>query len=531
MNQFCIFILGAITYFAAAPYLSAQMRNSLPDQATIAASITTGELQRHAEVLASDILEGRETGTEGQRKAAEYIAELFESWGLPKVGDQNSHLQKIFLKSEAWKQTGLMIKGKKFRHLWDFYADPGLNPDSNQDFKFDEVIFLGYGIDAQSYSDYRGVDVKGKAILIYDGEPLNLEGNSLVTGNATPSDWTIARRLQAAKARGASIVLVIDGKFKENVGELRRRLNSNSLKPAENNPEKVPLASCIHLSSETAKELLGNKVQKMIKQRDKILSSGRSASFAIKTNFNIILEKEIRTLSGHNVLGYVEGIDPALRHELLVVSAHFDHLGKRGDVIYYGADDNASGTSTVLEIAQAFREAQLAGAGPRRSVLFLLVSGEEKGLLGSQYYISNPVFPLENTIANINVDMVGRVDEKHAENPDYIYVIGADRISTELHRINEAANATFTGIELDYTYNDPKDPNRYYYRSDHYHFAEKGIPAVFYFSGTHADYHQPGDTADKLNYEKMAKIGRLVFHTAWELTNRDERIKPDVNQR
>jgi Zn-dependent M28 family amino/carboxypeptidase len=213
---------------------------------------------------------------------------------------------------------------------------------------------------------------------------------------------------------------------------------------------------------------------------------------------------------------------------VLIVTAHYDHIGRRGNSIFNGADDNGSGTSTVLEIAQAFTLAKQAGVGPRRSVLFMLVSGEEKGLLGSEFYVNHPLFPLENTIANINVDMVGRVDEKHAADPNYIYVIGSDRLSTTLHEINEAANDKYTQLELDYTYNAEDDPNRYYYRSDHYNFAERGIPAVFYFNGTHADYHQDTDTVDKINFEKMVHIGQLVFYTAWELANRNERIKVDV---
>ena len=158
----------------------------------------------------------------------------------------------------------------------------------------------------------------------------------------------------------------------------------------------------------------------------------------------------------------------------------------------------------------------------------MLVSGEEKGLLGSQYYVDHPLFPLENCVANINVDMVGRVDEKHKNNPEYIYVIGSDRMSTELHQINEQANATYTKLELDYTYNAEDDPNRYYYRSDHYNFAERGIPAIFFFNGTHPDYHRTSDTVDKIQFGKMAKIGQLVFYTAWELANREQRIKVDV---
>jgi Zn-dependent M28 family amino/carboxypeptidase len=213
---------------------------------------------------------------------------------------------------------------------------------------------------------------------------------------------------------------------------------------------------------------------------------------------------------------------------LIVVTGHYDHLGMRGDDIFNGADDNGSGTSTVLDIAEAFAAARDQGQGPRRSILFMLVTGEEKGLLGSRYYVEHPVFPLEQTVANVNVDMIGRVDEAHADNPNYVYVIGADRLSTELHEINEAANARYTELELDYTFNAEDDPNQYYYRSDHYNFAERGIPAIFYFSGVHEDYHRPGDTADKIMYDKTATIGRLIFHTISELANRDERIVVDV---
>jgi Zn-dependent M28 family amino/carboxypeptidase len=269
----------------------------------------------------------------------------------------------------------------------------------------------------------------------------------------------------------------------------------------------------------------------VVKARTKIQKKGEPRNMALPCDFRLTQRKQTRQLLGENVLGYIEGTDPALKDQLVVITAHYDHLGKRGNAVYNGADDNGSGTSAVLEVTQAFVEARKQGFGPRRSVLVMLVSGEEKGLLGSQYYVENPVFPLENTVVNVNVDMVGRVDEAHQGNPEYIYVIGSDRLSTELHQINETANATYTQLELDYTYNADDDPNRYYYRSDHYNFAEKGIPAIFYFSGTHEDYHQPSDTVDKIDFEKMEKIGRLVFYTSWELANRDKRIEVNVKGR
>jgi Zn-dependent M28 family amino/carboxypeptidase len=232
-------------------------------------------------------------------------------------------------------------------------------------------------------------------------------------------------------------------------------------------------------------------------------------------------------IDGANVLGYIEGSDSVLKKEIVVVTAHYDHLGKRGEEIFRGADDDGSGTSGVIEIAEAFAIAKKQGNGPRRSVLCMTVTGEEKGLLGSNYYTHYPIFPLENTVVDINIDMIGRVDEPHKDNPNYIYVIGADRLSSDLHNINERMNANYTKLTLDYTYNAESDPNRYYYRSDHYNFAEKGIPAVFFFNGTHPDYHRTSDTIDKINFEMLAKRTQLAFFTAWEIANRKDRIIVD----
>ena len=181
-----------------------------------------------------------------------------------------------------------------------------------------------------------------------------------------------------------------------------------------------------------------------------------------------------------------------------------------------------------MELAQAFALAKKAGHGPRRSILFMAVTGEEKGLFGSAYYVMHPSLPLENTITNLNIDMVGRIDSKHEENPNYVYLIGSDRLSKDLHELSENANATYCNLELDYTYNDPKDPNRYYYRSDHYNFAKNKIPVIFYFNGTHPDYHRPTDTVDKIEFDILANRTKLVFHTAWEIANREERISVDI---
>ena len=495
-----------------------------------AATITAADLRSYLEVIASDEMEGRETGTEGQRKAADFIAAHFQKLGLPAIGDDNSYLQKIAFTAEKWDngEINLNINGKRQKHLSDFYSFPSTN-QALESFEAEEVVFLGYGIDDPEYSDYNGVDVKGKTILIYSDEPVKKNGKSHLTGSKELSDWTtdFRKKLEAAYRHGVAMVLIIDPDIKGNVSKNRSTFLSNEMKMGEGGQPEGRYANNMFISSTSAKQIVGDKMDEFVKMRDAIKKKGKPNSLVFPCQISIVQKKEITQLTGSNVLGYLEGSDPELKSEIVVVTAHYDHLGKRGNSIYNGADDNGTGTSAVMDIAQAFVEAKNKGEGPRRSILFMLVSGEEKGLLGSEYYSEHPVFPLENTVANVNVDMIGRMDKNHND-PNYIYVIGSNRLSTDLHDINEAANQAFTHIDLDYTYNAKNDPNRFYYRSDHYNFAKKGIPAIFFFSGVHADYHRTTDTVDKIMFDKMENIAKLVFYTTWELANREERIRVNV---
>ncbi len=227
-----------------------------------------------------------------------------------------------------------------------------------------------------------------------------------------------------------------------------------------------------------------------------------------------------------NIIAYIEGSE--FPDEYLYISAHSDHEGVIDGEIYNGADDNGSGTAAVLEMAEAFSKAVKDGYRPKRSIVFLHVTAEEVGLHGSRYYTDNPVFPIENAVTTLNIDMIGRIDNRHKDNENYIYVIGSDRMSTELHFVAQKANATFTNLELDYKYNAENDPNRYYYRSDHYNFALKGVPVIFFFNGEHEDYTKPTDTADKINYPLLAKRTKLIFATAWYLANSDERLNLEI---
>ncbi|MDC8001456.1 M28 family metallopeptidase [Aequorivita todarodis] len=227
-----------------------------------------------------------------------------------------------------------------------------------------------------------------------------------------------------------------------------------------------------------------------------------------------------------NVVAYIKGSEKP--DEVVIISAHLDHVGmdKEGNV-FNGADDDGSGTVSILEIAQAFQQAVKDGNGPKRSILFLHVTGEEIGLYGSRYYTENPLFPLENTVCDLNIDMIGRIDPEKKDNPNYIYLIGSNKISQELQDVSTEVNNKYTKLELDYKYDDPDDPNRFYYRSDHYNFAKNNVPIIFYFNGVHEDYHKMTDTPDKIEYELMAKRAKLIFLTAWEIANRENRIAID----
>jgi hypothetical protein len=491
----------------------------------LASSISSAKLRDHMKVLASDSLEGRETGKKGIQLAADYISKNLRNLGLYAKDARAGYFQPVAFTYSKWIDTDMYINGTRYRLLWDYLALPELN--ENKEFiKDKEVIFLGYGIDDSKYSDFKKVDVKDKIIMINKGEPWDKNGNSYITGTKDTSAWSkdINMKLKAAKDKGAKLVLIIEDDIKRKVEDNRNKLLGANLQLGNLKNKILNTANHVYISSTIAKQIIGENDKKIIKARKK-LEKGKPANVKLSTDFVMNMAKDVNVLEGNNIVAYVEG--KSKKDEFIIVTAHYDHLGKRGDEVFNGADDNASGTSTLLELAKAFQGAVLEGSRPERSIVFAWFCGEEKGLLGSEYYSENPIFPLENTIANVNIDMVGRVNDKYKDNPDYIYVIGSDRLSSDLHKINESVNQKYTQLTLDYTYNGENDPNKFYYRSDHYNFAKKGIPAIFYFNGTHEDYHRTTDDIEKINFDKMAHVGQLIFHTIWELANRPDRIVVD----
>jgi len=493
--------------------------------------ITQEHLRRDLSVLASDEYEGRETGTKGQQMAAAYITEQFKADGLTApvtANTANPYLQSFELERSTWQPGGTVaLEGKTYKWLEDFYAF-GRSPF--QQATPVQPVFVGYGIEQDAYSDYAGRDVKGKDVLVLVGEPRTAEGKAVLSADGKPTKWGVDFRAKAGLAaqKGARSVFFIsqDANFAKTEARLAPRIMQPTIAAAETGNGR---AASFFVSPALGLKLL-NTTEAKLKEFETATAAAKApvAGKFKPAKFTISALQERAAVRTENVLGYLPGTDKA--DEVLVVSAHYDHLGIIGGQVYNGADDDGSGTVGMLSIAQAFAQAKQEGHGPRRSILFLANTGEEKGLLGSEYYSEHPVYPLANTITDLNIDMIGRTDVAHEGKPDYVYVIGSDKLSSQLHAALEQANKEHGGLELDYRYNDPQDPNRFYYRSDHYNFAKKGVPVAFFFNGVHADYHEASDEVSKIEFDKLEARARLVFYLAWDLANRDARPLVDSNK-
>ncbi|OKL40623.1 M28 family peptidase [Pontibacter flavimaris] len=473
-----------------------------------AETITAADLSKHLHIIASDEYEGRNTGEKGQKMAAEYIAREFREDGLTgpvKANSANPYYQTFDLQKSAWGEGHISIGTEKYLMMQDFF------PFGSSPFTTEQSVEAVYVADAAQLA---GKDANGK----------------LVVTMLTPAEMQTKMRGfgAAAEQAGAKGVVYVLGaeEYRGMAERFSHRLSQPSLSQMGSNNSSRP--ATIFATPTVGAAILGTTPEQLQRNASTI-------AFKPASDIRILMSRTSEPLPTENVLGFVEGTDK--KDEVVIVTAHYDHVGVdeslEGDKIYNGANDDGSGTVAVIELAEAFAQAKKDGYGPRRSVLFMTVTAEEKGLLGSEYYSENPIFPLENTVANVNIDMIGRMDYEHEKTNDsnYIYVIGADKLSSELHQINEEMNQKYVNLKLDYTFNDENDPNRFYYRSDHYNFAKNGIPIVFYFNGVHDDYHQPGDEADKIIYESAEKVSRLAFHVTWELANRENRIVVDSNKK
>ena len=477
-----------------------------------AESITEADLKTHLFLYASDAYEGRETGQPGQKKAVAYLKAQYEKMGIPAAKSDGDYFQKVPLEVKKLPVGSINIGDQTYNIGDDFISLAAMSES------FNEIVYVGYGIEDGTYSDYKDLDVSGKIVLIKSGEPKNEDGTYTLSGDTTASDWSnpseaIGIKGRLANKKGAK------GRFFFDAGSYPMYQNYyNRMKGSTNGQMSVKTDVVeefeSYLSAPMAKAILADIETNNAPQMIPISVSGD-------------LKMGSDDIDSENVVAILKGSKKP--DEYIVISSHLDHIGVTADgEINNGADDDGSGTVALLEIAQAFKKAADAGNGPERSIIFLHVTGEEKGLLGSQYYTDiEPIVPLENTVANLNIDMIGRIDPKREGDRNYIYLIGSDKLSSDLHNLSEEVNTKYTNIALDYTYNDENDPNRFYYRSDHYNFAKNNIPIIFYFNGTHDDYHRPSDTPDKINYDLLQNRSRLIFHTAWEVANRDQRVIVD----
>ncbi len=490
--------------------------------------ITAADLKKHLTIIASDEFEGRETGTEGQRKAAAYIENQFIEMGLKKPAALKTYQQLYPLFQDSVQSSLLSINGIAAENGKDFLVPLGKN--STAKFKANKLIFAGYGIDDAAYNDYKNINVKGKVVVIFLGEPKKA-GKYFIDADAGKiSKWTfpgLENKLAAAKARGAVGVFVINP-LMETFSKRMLDNNSSTGINFESLPEETPKTLSYALVSHAfVKKLLPLEFDSILEKaiaKNLFLTKAMDKKIKIEYTFN----KVRNIINASNVIGIIEGTDK--KDEYVFLTGHYDHLGKHDGKIYYGADDDGSGTCGVIEMATAFAKAAADGNKPRRTMVFMTVSGEEKGLWGSEYYSDHPLFPLDKTSVDLNTDMVGRTDteRKTGDTLNYVYVVGHDKISSEMPLINEDANAKYTNLVLDYKFDDPNDKERIYYRSDHYNFARKGVPVLFFYDGMlKADYHKPTDTVDKINFDLYEKRVRMIFYTAWEIANRDKMLNRD----
>ncbi|WP_300604373.1 M28 family peptidase [Niabella sp.] len=477
-------------------------------------SITTTDLKNHLSVIASAEMEGRDTPSPGLEKAADYITAHFEKLGL-KPGNNGSFRQTYQLSKDSLAVLKLTINGMHFEGDKDIA--PIWTDDDKIDLNYKEYALAGYGIVDQNRDDYAGLDVKGKLVVIFAGSPKGFTPSS--PGRAAST--TLGSKISNALAKGAGAILIAT---KEIPPRAKVKVRYKPTWEREADGEKA--TPTFYISAHVVEKVSGHGFEEI----EEALNNGQTSpginEGAIALNY--LLQKDRATAS--NVLGVIEGTDK--KDEYLFITAHYDHVGKDAEGnIYYGADDDGSGTVSVLEMAEAFALAKKAGKGPRRTIVFMTVSGEEKGLWGSEYYSENPVFPMDKTTADLNIDMIGRIDTERmsADTLNYVYVIGHDKLSTDLPVINEGMNNKYTRLVLDYKFDDPNDKERIYYRSDHYNFARKGVPILFFYDGMlKADYHKPTDTIDKINFPLMAKRAQMIFYTAWEMANRNEMLKRDL---
>lgn len=535
MRKYLIY-LCLIWLFVPQAALIAQKREYRADL------ITAAQLKDYLSFVASDFMEGRDTPSRGLDMTAHFIATLLSRWGVKPGGDNHTYFQTITMVREGADAAACQaeINGRKFTCGTDFLPAGGAGSASGA------LVYVGDGwlVKSANMDAFGSLDVKNKIVVAHYNRmgtpPRGLRFSDL--GGLEGTDW--ANVENQAKAKGAVGIIYIASR--QNVArweQMRARTGGfwtmerfAQERVASANSDRLP---AIVVSEAMAHALFDGEPSDAAAVYAGFPQGTPLASFALKPEKQAGFTVKIGTqkINTQNVIGLIEGSDPVLKKEYVAVSAHYDHVGMsdgegEGDRIFNGADDDGSGTVAVLAMAEAMASAS---RKPKRSVLFIWHAGEEKGLWGSRYYTTFPTVPLDQMVSLLNIDMIGRSRQpgdtqeanKDLSAPDEVYVIGSRRISKDLGDLVQRVNDRSLKLKLNYRYDDPNDPERFYFRSDHYMYAQKGVPIAFYFTGVHEDYHRLSDHVEKIDFVKMEQVARLIYNTLWELAELKQRPKAD----
>jgi hypothetical protein len=520
--------------------------SSLTISRRLADQITAAQLKDYLYFIASDEMEGRDTPSRGLDTTAKFIATNLSRWGLKPAGDNGTFFQRIAMQRVKLDpaNTRAEIGGQTFNYGEDVLAQNIAGTASAP------LVYVGHGwvVKGKNIDPYQGVDVKDKIMVVLGGGglPKGISFQDLSSGKQGV-DW-ITPDIYAA-THGAKGIISIPGK--QTLANWQRFIQNATTtgavsvikfqKPGEGS--KVPI---ITLSEKALGALMQGETQTAATMLDRDQADTIKAfNFSPDKKVTLTVTTRTEQVFTQNIVAVVEGRDAILKNEYVALGAHYDHVGvgtpgagrmpsakgDSSDIIWNGADDDGSGTTALLAIAETLGK----NPPPKRSVLFVWHCGEEKGLWGSRYFTENPTIPLAQIVTQINIDMIGRSKAEGDTNPlnaklsgpNEVYVIGSKMMSTQLGELSETTNHAYLNLSLNYKYDDPKDPNRFFYRSDHYNYAKKGVPIIFYFDGEHEDYHRPGDEPQKIDYQKMEKVTRTVFVTMWELANVPVRPRVD----
>jgi hypothetical protein len=542
-----LFILPLIAALLLPPLaLGQQAVRITSDERRTVEGVTAKQMKDYLYFVASDEMEGRDTPSRGLDTTAKFIAMNLSRWGFKPAGDDGTFFQKIALVREQTDAlaTTISIGGQNFVFGEDFVRAAGNRASAGGIAPIEApVVFAGSGwmLRSKNIDPYPGIDVRGKLVAVYsEGQPSNRYPVPMPSG-VTQADLTGVRGtdwadpLNYAQSKGAAGVIILPSNFmSENWAAAKQSFNrSRSLVPEKlrREPAAGPAPNMFAASPKFASALFAGE------QGDPLTGYSTPFQLSPAKTVKLVMANKAETLWTQNVVALWEGSDPVLKNEMVAIGAHYDHVGMNPnapgpDKIWNGADDDGSGTVAVLSIAEALAKAP---KRPKRSVLFVWHCGEEKGLWGSEYFNKFPTVDIKQVVAQLNIDMIGRSKKPGDADPrnrdltgdKAIYVIGSEMMSSTLGAIVKGTNKSYLDLTYDYKYDDPKDTNRFFFRSDHFNYALNGIPITFWFDGVHEDYHQPGDEPQKIDYDKMERVARTIFLTMLELTDLRERPKVD----